>query len=98
MAEVFDCLTKKETISLRATERQKALLRRAAEATDQSLAGFVRGSAVEQAERVLAERHWFVATDEQRDEFISELDASPSVAHHFDQLFSRPSRFSRDTD
>lgn len=66
---------KSERINLRASERQEALLRQAAEASDTSLSDFILSSAVVQAERVLADRRWFVATEEQYDEFVRLLDA-----------------------
>lgn len=87
---------KSETINLRATERQKNLLRRAAEATDHSLTEFILDSAVEQAERVLADRRWFVATDEQFAEFVRLLDEPLPTTSKFDRLFSRRSRFAPD--
>ncbi|MFT3877114.1 MAG: DUF1778 domain-containing protein [Propioniciclava sp.] len=87
---------KSQRIDLRATERQEALLRRAAEATDRTLTDFVLGSAVEQAERVLADRRWFTASDERFAEFERLLDAPLPTTSKFDQLFARRSRFADD--
>ena len=47
---------KSQRINLRTTERQEALLRRAAEATEHTLTDFIMDSAVENAHRVLADR------------------------------------------
>jgi len=94
MTEITVRTARSETINLRATERQKSLLRRAAEATDHSLTEFILGSAVDQAERVLADRRWFAATDEQFEEFVRLLDAPLPTTTKFDRLFSRQSRFS----
>lgn len=60
--------------ALRASTRQEHLLRQAAEAADTSLTDFVLGSAVSRAERVLADRRWFVATESQYQEFLTLLD------------------------
>ncbi|MDI9629019.1 MAG: DUF1778 domain-containing protein [Acidobacteriota bacterium] len=87
---------KSQRIDLRATERQEALLRRAAEATDRTLTDFVLGSAVEQAERVLADRRWFTASEEQFAEFVRLLDSPLPTTSKFDRLFTRRSRFSND--
>ncbi|WP_028245325.1 DUF1778 domain-containing protein [Pseudoclavibacter soli] len=85
---------KNQRFNLRATDRQEAVLRRAAEATDRTLTDFVLNSAVEQAHRVLADRRWFSATDEQFAEFVRLLDEPLPSTTKFDRLFSRRSRFS----
>ena len=87
---------KSQRINLRATQRQEALIRRAAEATDHTMTEFIMISAVEQAERVLADRRWFATTDAQFDEFIRLLDAPLPSTSKFDTLFSRRSRFATD--
>lgn len=87
---------KSETINLRATENQKALLRRAAAVTDHSLSEFILGSAVDQAEQVLADRRWFAVDNDQFEEFVRQLDAPLPSTAKFDRLFSRKSRFAAD--
>lgn len=87
---------KTQRINLRATERQEALIRRAAEATDNTLTDFILISAVEQAERVLADRRWFTTTDAQFDEFVRLLDAPLPSTSKFSRLFSRASRLPAD--
>lgn len=84
---------KSQRINLRATERQEDLLRRAAETTDHTLSEFILGSAVEHAQRVLADRRWFAATDAQFHEFLRMLDAPLPSTSKFDRLFARRSRF-----
>ena len=84
---------KSQRINLRATERQEDLLRRAAETTDHTLSEFILGSAVEHAQRVLADRRWFAATDAQFAEFLKLLDAPLPSTSKFDRLFARRSRF-----
>jgi uncharacterized protein (DUF1778 family) len=56
-------------INLRASNRQEQLLRHAAAATDRTVTDFVLESAVVEAERVLADRRWFLIDDAQWDEF-----------------------------
>lgn len=85
---------KSQRINLRTTERQEALLRRAAQATDHTLTDFIMDSAVENAHRVLADLRWFTTTDEQFDEFVRLLDAPLPSTEKFDRLFARRSRFS----
>lgn len=84
---------KNQRINLRATDRQESLLRRAASATDRTMTEFILGSAVEQAERVLAERRWFTTTEEQFNEFLRMLDEPLPTTSKFDKLFSRRSQF-----
>ncbi|UJP09393.1 DUF1778 domain-containing protein [Microbacterium sp. KUDC0406] len=84
-------VAKSQRINLRATERQEAVLRRAAEATDRSLTEFVMSSAVDEAHRVLADRRWFSATEAQFDEFVRLLDEPLPSTSKFDRLFARPS-------
>jgi uncharacterized protein (DUF1778 family) len=87
--------SKTQRINLRATDRQETILRRAAETTDHTLPDFILGSAVEHAERVLADRRWFTATDVQFAEFQRLLDAPLPSTSKFEKMFSRRSRFDR---
>ena len=86
--------TKSHRINLRASTREEPLLRRAAEAEDVPVSAFILGSAVEQAERVLADRRWFTAAPEQFEEFMRLLD-EPVQTERLAELFSRPSPFGR---
>lgn len=47
-------------INLRASARQEQLLKQAAAATDRTMTDFVLETAVVEAERVLADRRWFL--------------------------------------
>lgn len=97
MSDTTTSKAKSQRINLRATERQEELLRRAAEATDHSLTEFILDSAVDRAARVLADRRWFTATDEQFDEFLRLLDAPLPSTSKFERLFARRSRLADDT-
>lgn len=85
--------TKNQRIEVRATERQEALVRQAAAASNQTVTDFVLSSAVEQAERVLAERRWFTGSPDEYEEFLRVLDEPLSSTDAFEKLWSRPSPF-----
>lgn len=85
--------TKTQRINLRASDRQEDLLRRAAEATDHTLTDFVMDSAVDHAHRVLADRRWFTATEEQFAEFTRLLDEPLASTAKFNRLLARPTPF-----
>ena len=85
--------TRDQRINLRASARQEQLLRRAAAATDRTMTDFILDSAVERAERVLADRRWFMATDEQWEEFQRLLDAPLPSTARFEALAARRSPF-----
>lgn len=87
-------VTKSERINLRASTREESLLRRAAEAEDVPMSAFILGTAVEQAERVLADRRWFTADSKQFEEFVRLLD-EPVQTDRLAELFSRPTPFGR---
>jgi uncharacterized protein (DUF1778 family) len=91
--ESAESRTKSQRINLRATARQEALLRRAATATEHRMTDFILDSAVEHAERVLADRRWFTATEEQYEAFLLALDAPLPSHRKFDALLARESRF-----
>jgi uncharacterized protein (DUF1778 family) len=80
-------------INLRATTRQEQLLRQAAAATDRSVTDFILDSAVTEAERVLADRRWFVLDDVRWKEFQRLLDAPVPAMPKMVQLFTKPSPF-----
>lgn len=84
---------KTQRLNVRATVRQEALLRRAAEATDSSLTEFIMNSAVDEAERVLADRRWFAVSDDQFDEFVRLTEESLPDTPRLDIMFASPSIF-----
>lgn len=84
--------SKSQRIHLRASERQEQILRRAAEESDTSLTDFILGSAVDHAERVLADRRWFAAPPDQYDQFVALLD-HPVDTSKLAALAARPSIF-----
>jgi uncharacterized protein (DUF1778 family) len=84
---------KNQRIAVRATERQEQLIRRAAEATDRSMTDFILESASMEAERVLADRRWFILNEKQWVEFNRLLDEPLSSTAKLEALANRPSPF-----
>lgn len=66
-----------ETINLRATRKQKALIDQAAEALGRSRSDFMLDTACREAENVLLDRRYFVLSAEAYRKFTSMLDRSP---------------------
>ena len=83
---------KSQQINFRATNRQADVLRRAAAATDRTLTDFVLDSAVDRAEKILADRRWFSVTESQWEAFVELLDA-PLPSTKFRALKDRPDPF-----
>lgn len=74
--------SKDSRLNLRVSSAQEQVIRRAAAATDRSMTDFVLDSAAERAEAVLAERRWFILSEDEFDRFDELLDApfEPSEA------------------
>lgn len=82
-----------QRLNFRASARQESMIRRAAEATDSTVTDFILGSVMESAERVLADRTWFVADEEQWAEFQRLLDTPLPPMPKLDRLLRRVSPF-----
>ena len=82
-----------QRINVRATPRQEQLLRRAAEATDRSMTEFILESASVEAERILADRRWFVADEAQWAEFNRLLELPLPSTARLSELAHRKSPF-----
>jgi uncharacterized protein (DUF1778 family) len=67
-----------ETINLRATQRQKALIDRAAEALGRNRSDFMLESACREAEAVLLDRRYFALPAEDFKRFAAMLDKPPA--------------------
>lgn len=80
-------------INLRASTRQEQLLKHAAAATDRTVTDFVLESAVVEAERVLADRRWFLISDAQWDEFQRLLEQPARDLPKLRALLADPSPF-----
>lgn len=86
-------VTRDSRISLRASSKQREVIREAAAAEDKSVTEFVLESATAKAERVLADRRWFVLDETEWSEFAELLDAPVSDSSKLEKLLSEPSIF-----
>lgn len=84
---------KSQRLNLRTSERQESILRRAASLTDRSVSDFVLESAVDRAEKVLADRRWFTASAEQWEDLQRLLEAPLPSTVKFERLATRTSPF-----
>lgn len=82
-----------QRLNLRTSTQQQQLIRRAAAALDKSVTDFVLESATSQAERVLADRRWFILSEEAWDDFEALLDAPVSPTPKLARLLSEPTVF-----
>jgi uncharacterized protein (DUF1778 family) len=89
--------TKDQRVNLRVSARQGQIIRRAAAATDRTMTDFILESVVECAERVLADRRWFLADEQQWAEFLRLLDTPLPSTAKFAKLANRPDIF-KDAD
>jgi uncharacterized protein (DUF1778 family) len=80
-------------LNIRASSQQQQLIRSAAAAVDKSVTDFVLESATANAERVLADRRWFVLTDEAWADFEALLDAPATRTSKLAALLSEPTVF-----
>lgn len=82
-------------LNLRASQQQQQLIRRAAAALDKTMTEFVLESATANAERVLADRRWFVLSGEDWERFEALLDAPALDRPKLKRLLSEPTVFDR---
>ncbi len=80
-------------LNLRTSSQQQQLIRNAAAALDKSVTDFVLESATTNAERVLADRRWFLLSDEAWDDFRELLDAPVARTPKLDALLTEPTVF-----
>src|SRR5690625_2676506 len=85
-----------QRVNFRASAHQQLLIRQAAEASDRSVTDFILGSVLESAERVLADRKWFVADDKQWERFQELLDAPLQPLPKLRRLLQRESPFAEE--
>lgn len=85
---------KTKRLPLRVSERQRALIARAAEAVHKDVSAFVLESAFHNAEQVLADRTWFQLGDDARDRLLELLErpVTPiSAKPELESLLMKPS-------
>jgi uncharacterized protein (DUF1778 family) len=79
--------------NLRVEDSEDALVRAASEATETSYSSFIRGAAVSEAQRVLADRRQFSLPPAQWQEFTQLLERPVQVPDGLRRLYSKPSVF-----
>lgn len=82
-------------LNLRASARQDALIRKAAEAVGRSVTEFVLDSACANAEHVLADRNRFVLDEEAWKQFMTALDQPATDKPRLRKLLSERSVLER---
>lgn len=83
-------------MNLRASQQQQQLIRRAAAALDKNVTEFVLESATANAERVLADRRWFILSVDDWKRFEALLDAPALDTPKLRRLLSEPTVFDVD--
>lgn len=83
-------------LNLRTSAQQQQLIRHAAAAVEKSVTDFVLESATANAERVLADRRWFVLSKEEWDDFEALLDAPVARTPKLAALLGEPTVFDSD--
>lgn len=79
--------------NVRVEESEDALVRAASDLVDTKFSSFVRGAAVAEARRILADRTRFPLEGQEWEEFTRLLDRPPRVPDGLKKLFSKPSVF-----
>ena len=79
--------------NLRVERDEDEVVRAASKAAGTSYSNFIRGAAITEAERVLADRTHFVLGDDEWRRFNELLDRPPRIPSGLQDLFSRPSVF-----
>lgn len=83
-------LQKEQRLSIRASEPEKALLRKAAQARHMNTSQFVLQASLDAAQTVIADQTEFRLPPEQWEAFRQHLDAPPRTIPALQQLFAEP--------
>ena len=84
-----------ETINLRASQKQKALIDRAAEALGRSRSDFMLETACREAETVLLDRRYFTLSEDEFRRFKAMLDKPPGDNPKLRRLLQRKAPWDR---
>jgi uncharacterized protein (DUF1778 family) len=90
-----DVAVRGETINLRASQRQKSLIDRAAEALGRSRSDFMLEASCREAETVLLDRRYFALSDEAFKRFTAMLDKPPATSPKLRRLFQTKAPWDR---
>lgn len=94
--EALERAQRNTRMNLRASAQQQQLIRRAAAALDKSMTDFVLDSAAAEAEKVLADRRWFLLDDAQWTRFEELLDAPVESMPRLRRTLTEPTVFDQD--
>lgn len=83
-------------LNIRTSTQEQQLIRSAAAAVHKSVTDFVLESVTTNAERVLADRRWFVLSEQTWNEFEALLDAPVARTPKLAALLSEPTVFDSD--
>jgi uncharacterized protein (DUF1778 family) len=89
--------TKDSRWNLRVKADDDIVVRQAAAESERELSEFVRSAAVNEAERVLADRTVFELGEERWERFVRAIERPPRVPGGLRELFSRPSVFENES-
>lgn len=87
--------TRGETINLRASQKQKTLIDRAAEALGRSRSDFMLETACREAETVLLDRRYFSLSEDSFKRFTAMLDKPPASNPKLRRLFQTKAPWAR---
>lgn len=79
--------------NVRVEDSEDALVRAASDVAETKVSSFVRGAAVSEARRILADRSQFPLDDAEWEQFADLLERPPRVPAGLRSLFSKPSVF-----
>ena len=79
--------------NVRVEDSEDALVRKASDLAETKVSTFVRGAAVSEARRILADRTQFPLDESEWEEFTRLLERPPRVPSGLRDLFSKPSVF-----
>jgi uncharacterized protein (DUF1778 family) len=85
--------TRERRWNLRVEDSEDEVVRAASDAAETSYSSFVRGAAVSEARRVLADRTQFRLDPAKWQEFNELLERSPRIPAGLRKLYSKPSVF-----
>jgi uncharacterized protein (DUF1778 family) len=85
--------TREHRWNLRVEHSEDAIVRAASDVAETSYSSFVRGAAVSEARRILADRTQFGLAPAEWQEFNELLDRPPRVPEGLRKLYSKPSIF-----
>ncbi len=89
MTNIATVAIRSARLGLRATPKQEAVLRRAAEVAHKSLTDFILDSACQAAEQTLLDQRLFMVSGHQYQAFLDLLDAPSEENEGLRDLFSR---------